>query len=152
MGATWRAGCVLLFATALIATACRTQPEWNEHVLDSLPDMPGAKQVSVESEKGREVPTYSTTALYEAAPGATADEVIDFFVSEMKDDWCYKTETVYAYENGAFVDGEARTAYFQGDGSEIVLSTHRMFSGSVAFTIAVGPAYENDPLISRCAR
>jgi len=91
------------------------------------------------------------TNLYEAGPGITAEQVIDFFVSELKDDWCYKTSQSYAYENGEFVDGQSLEVIFQGHGSTMLLTTHHMLSGGQAFRIAVGPTYEKDPDIDYCA-
>ena len=144
----------------ITSVSCGPSDDQNVGVLNALPEMTGARRTSTESVPyygaegplGRRVAGYETRALYEAAPDATAQEIIEFFVAELKDDWCYKTGENYAYENGEFVDGKSLEVIFQGHGSTILLRTHQMFSGGQAYTVAIAPTYTRDPDIDDCDR
>lgn len=144
-----RAGILLLAVFGLAAHVSCDEPQSVE-VLNGLPEMPGSKRMHKESGQEEKLSAQGTMALYEEAREVEAQDIIDFFVAQLRNDWCYRVTENYAYENGEFVDGKNLVVTFQGHGSTILLSTHQTFAGPQAYTIAIAPTYERDPDINNC--
>jgi hypothetical protein len=98
-GAAAAGALILLLA---MATSCGVPVgiRTNQHILEDLPQFPGAERLSVTSDRyyegaegpyGRIPVGYSTEALYMVPSGTTPGEVVDFYVDNLPDGWRYKT-------------------------------------------------------------
>ena len=89
-------------AALLLAAACGDGGAYvreNERLLETLPEMPGSQRLEGESSPyylGDDGPVdgYTTNVVYRAPPETTAQEVIDFYVRSLEDDWEYELEEV----------------------------------------------------------
>ncbi|MEE9324604.1 MAG: hypothetical protein V3U90_03505 [Dehalococcoidia bacterium] len=94
---------IALLGIALIiaATACGAERgsyvQANEQILETLPKLPGAELLAVESsayyQDDRPIPIgYGTRVTYKAPADVTTQEVIDFYVENLKDKWEHQIE------------------------------------------------------------
>ena len=89
-------------AALLLAAACGDGGAYareNERLLETLPEVPGSQRLQVESSpyylsEDGPVDGYSTNVVYKAPPEMTAQEVIDFYVRSLEDDWEYELEEI----------------------------------------------------------
>lgn len=91
-------GTLIVAALALTLAACGADKgsyvRENKRIVDALPEVPGAARLKVESSPYYEgdsawspVSGYTTTVIYQAPPEMTDQEVIDFYVENMSEDW-----------------------------------------------------------------
>ncbi len=89
--------------------------------------------------------------MYQTPEGTTNSDILEFFVRELRDSWCYETHSAYHYENEPdLVDGEGLNAVFQARGSTVLLATRHAADGGEVYELDVGPTYERDPDIDNC--
>ena len=89
-------------AALLLAAGCGDGGAYvreNERLLETLPEVPGSQRLEVESSPYylsdyELVDGYTTNVVYRAPPEMTAQEVIDFYVRSLEDDWEYELEEV----------------------------------------------------------
>ena len=91
------AGAALLLAAACVDGGAYVRE--NERLLETLPEVPGSQRLEVESSPYylsdyELVDGYTTNVVYRAPPEMTAQEVIDFYVRSLEDDWEYELEEV----------------------------------------------------------
>lgn len=126
-------------ALALAATACgpdiASYVHRNEGILEALPALPGAEWLSTAhnpyyEERGWAPIGWTTNVIYKAPPEMTDQEVIDFYVQNMGQDWQGRVEEVPIVELGT---GEQKGRVLQVEfskGTAIVsVNTDNMFEG-----------------------
>jgi hypothetical protein len=126
-------------ALALAATACgadiASYVHQNESILEALPALPGGEWLSTEHnpyyEERRWAPIgWTTNVIYKAPPEMTDQEVIDFYVQNIGQDWQGRVEEVPIVELGT---GEQKGRVLQVEfskGTAIVsVNTDNMFEG-----------------------
>ena len=124
---------------ALAAIACGADVAsyvyHNESILEALPALPGAEWLSTEHdpyyEEGVWGPVgWTTNVIYKAPPEMTDQDVIDFYVQNMGQDWQSRVEEVPVVELGT---GEQKGMVLQVEfskGTAIVsMNTDNMFEG-----------------------
>jgi hypothetical protein len=126
-------------ALALVATACgadiASYVHQNEGIREALPALPGAEWLSTEHnpyyEEGVWGPVgWSTNVIYKAPPEMTDQDVIDFYMQNMGQNWQGRVEEVPIVELGT---GEQKGRVLQVEfskGTAIVsMNTDNMFEG-----------------------
>jgi len=142
----------LLIIAALLVTACGvdrgTYVRENERLLESLPEIAGSDRLRVDSspyylQEMGPADGYTTNEVYRAPAGMTADEVIDFYVGELRGEWeyCFENIPIRSLEDGE-IQGFVKTATFyraSSGGTAIVsLNTDGMVPGQAgSFEIVV---------------
>ena len=110
-------------AVLLVAGACGVGREsyvrQNERILETLPQIPGSQQRTVQSSPyylgdDGSVDGYTTNVVYRASPDITAQEVIDFYVRSLEDEWEYELEEIPTLRLDIAVPGQPDTL----DGAE----------------------------------
>ena len=137
-------------ALALAATACvadvASYVHQNESILEALPTLPGAEWLSTEhdpyyEELGWAPIGWTTNVIYKAPPEMTDQDVIDFYVQNIGQDWQGRVEEVPIVELGT---GEEKGRVLQVEfskGTAIVsMNTDNMFEGG-AHTFEVSIDY-----------
>ncbi len=116
----------------------------NSNLLESLPIPPGAEQIWVGSNgyTSDESPItppdgWSILATYSAPPGATREEIVDFYISRLSPTWksCIDTDSIVA------VSGEKRTemgnARFSREKAYVSVDTRNMNAPSKSQTFDI---------------
>ncbi len=110
---------VFLFATgaalAALVVACGAgrgaYVEKNERILDTLPVIPGAERLRVESSPyylsdSGPVDGYTTNVRYEAPLGMSARDVVDFYIGSLGTDWEHCREEIPTLRLDGAVPGQ----------------------------------------------
>lgn len=94
----------ILVIAALAALACSGSgdEEANEQILQSLPKLPDAQLLSVDTQPYydcrhlilRRRLGYTTTVTYRAPLQTTADEVVEFYIDGLNQDWEYRRDEI----------------------------------------------------------
>jgi len=135
-------------ALALAATACgpdeASYVHRNEGILEALPALPGAERLSMEHnpyyEEGGWAPIgWTTNVIYKAPPEMTDQEVIDFYVQNMGEDWQGRVEEVPIVEVGTGGQkGRVLQAQFSKGTAIVSVNTDNMFEGGPhTFEVAI---------------
>ena len=130
----------IALATAIAACGADEGPyvQENERILASLPEVPGAVRLKAESspyyeeEAGPRPIGYTTNVTYEAPAGMTADEVVDFYVRSLEDEWEYRLEEVPMMDGGTGAQvGSTLLAHFIRGTGIVSLNTDGMIVGGL---------------------
>jgi hypothetical protein len=128
-------------ALALTLTACGADKgsyvRENKSIVDALPEVPGAERVKVESSPYYEgdsawspVSGYTTTVIYQAPPEMTDQEVMDFYLESMDEDWQAHVEEIPVVD---LVTGEregtALMPHFTRGTAMVSVNTDNMYAG-----------------------
>jgi len=126
-------------ALALAATACgadiASYIHQNEGILEALPALPGAEWLSTEhnayyDERGWAPIGWITNVIYKAPPEMTDQDVIDFYVQNMGQDWQGRVEEVPIVELGTGEQkGRVLQAQFSRGTAIVSVNTDNMFEG-----------------------
>jgi hypothetical protein len=137
----------IALATALAACGAGEGPyvQQNERILAALPEIPGAVRLTVESspyyeeEAGHGPIGYTTNVTYEAPAGMTAEEVVDYYVRNLGNEWEYRLEEVPMMDGGTGIQmGSILLAHFTRGTAMVSLNTDGMIAGGLhTFEIAV---------------
>ena len=135
-------------ALALTATACgpdvASYVHRNEGILEALPELPGAEWLSTEHnpyyEEGGWAPIgWTTNVIYKAPLEMTDQEVIDFYVQNMGQDWEAQVEEVPIVEVGTGErKGRVATALITRGAAQVSVNTDNMYAGGPhTFEVAI---------------
>ncbi len=135
-------------ALALAAVACiadvASYVYHNESILEELPALPGAEWLSTEhnpyyDERGWAPIGWTTNAIYKAPPEMTDQDVIDFYVQNMGQDWQARVEEVPIVDLGTREQkGTVLQAEFSKGKAIVSMNTDNMFEGgSHTFEISI---------------
>ncbi len=137
-------------ALAVALAACGADEGWyvreNERILEALPQVPGATRVRVESSPYYEgdsawspVSGYTTNVVYQTPPEMTDEEVINFYVENMSEDWQADVEEIPIVEIGTGErKGTALMLHFTRGTTMVSVNTDNMYAGGPhTFEVAV---------------
>ena len=104
-------GIALLAVVAACGVDKGSYVERNERILETLPQVPGSQRLEVESSPyylgdDGSVDGYTTNVVYRASPEITAQEVIDFYVRSLEDEWEYELEEIPTLRLDGAVPGQ----------------------------------------------
>jgi hypothetical protein len=126
-------------ALASAATACvadvASYVHKNESILEAMPALPGAEWLSTEhdayyDEQGWAPIGWTTNVIYKAPPEMTDQDVIDFYVENMGQDWQARVEEVPIVELGTGEQkGRILQAQFSKGTAIVSINTDNMFEG-----------------------
>ena len=126
-------------ALALAAIACgadiASYVYHNESILEALPALPGAEWQSTEhnayyEERGWAPIGWTTNVIYKAPPEMTDQDVIDFYVQNMGQDWQGRVEEVPIVEIGTGEQkGRVLHVEFSKGTAIVSVNTDNMFEG-----------------------
>ena len=126
-------------ALALAATACvadvASYVHKNESILEALPELRGAEWQSTEhnpyyEERGWAPIGWTTNVIYKAPPEMTDQEVIDFYVQNIGQDWQERVEEVPIIEIGTGErKGRVLTVLFTRGAAQVSVNTDNMYEG-----------------------
>jgi len=129
------AGIALALAAAACGADIASYVHQNEGILEALPALPGAERLSTEhnayyDERGWAPIGWTTNVIYKAPPGMTDQEVIDFYVQNMGQDWQGRVEEVPIVELGTGEqEGRVLQAQFSKGKAIVSMNTDNMFEG-----------------------
>jgi len=135
-------------ALSLVATACGADKgsyvRENERILEALPEPPGAKHLTTGhnpyyDEWGGPPIGWTTNVVYSAPPEMTDQQVIDFYVQNMGQDWQARVEEVPIVEIGTGEQkGRVLSAQFTRGVAQVSVNTDGMMGdGPYTFEVAV---------------
>lgn len=135
-------------ALALAATACvadvASYVHKNESILEALPALPGAEWLSTEhnayyDERGWAPIGWTTNVIYKASPEMTDQDVIDFYLQNMGQDWQGRVEEVPIVEFGTGEQkGRVLLVDFRRAPALVSVNTDNMYEGGPhTFEVAI---------------
>ncbi|UCH86319.1 MAG: hypothetical protein JSU97_07240 [Dehalococcoidia bacterium] len=124
---------------ALVAIACGADVAsyvyHNEKILETLPALPGAEWLSTEHDPYYEEGVWgavgwTTNVIYKAPAEMTDQDVVDFYVQNMGQDWQEQVEEVPIVEIGTGEEkGRALQVEFSKGTAIVSVNTDNMFEG-----------------------
>jgi hypothetical protein len=138
-------GALLLLAVAACGVDEESYVELNERLLETLPEMAGSERLQVESspyylQEMGPADGYTTNVVYQAPPEMTDQEVVDFYIQRLKDEWEYCVENIPIVEGETGEQkGNVRLAHFFRERAMASINTTAMMSVNTDNMFVGGP-------------